>query len=101
MPRNSGALVVGFRREDERRFARVAQPEAMIGNTRIPLLGQRPRVYRLPTELQCNLNGGACISCGRDVYLNRSGYSALIEKDADVCCTECEDRYSAEMTKSL
>lgn len=99
MPRNSGALVVGYRREDLRRFQRdMPYRQVVAGGLAVPLLGAR---VKLTGDLQCNTIGGRCISCGHDVYLNRMGYSAVLEKDADVCCMECEDRYSAEMTRQL
>ena len=100
--RGAGALVIGFRREDERRFARVVKPSAVrTAFGQAVLLGTRPQVITLPPELQANMNGGPCISCGHDVYLNRLGWSALVERDADVCCMGCEDRYSAEITRAL
>lgn len=98
-PRNSGALVVGFRKEDPRRHVRdVPYREIVAGGQRIPLLGAR---VRLTDSLECTIVGGRCISCSREVYLNQMGYSAVIEKDADVVCMDCEDRYSAEITRSL
>lgn len=99
MPRNSGALVVGYRKDDLRRHVR-AVPGTVIraGGRVVPILG---RTVRLEGEYECTIVGGRCISCGCDVYLNRWGYSAVLEKDADVACMECESRYSADMTKSL
>ncbi len=102
MSRDSGDLVVGYRRYDERRFVRVirrASIRTAFGS--VPILGSRDATVRLPPDLECNLNGGPCISCHQDVYLNRLGWSALVEKDADVCCMDCEDRYSAEITRAL
>lgn len=97
--RNSGALVVGYRREDRRRHVRdIPYRVVQAGGVRVPLLGAR---VRLTGAMECNRIGGRCISCGHDVYLNEMGFSAVLEKDADVCCMECEDRYSAEMTRSL
>lgn len=102
--RRSGALVVGYRKEDPRRHVRARAAAIRPGLIRTPsgLVVPSSGVVRRPEhELDCNHAAGACISCGRTVYLNSLGMSALHEKDADVCCMECEDRYSAEMTRSL
>jgi hypothetical protein len=52
-------------------------------------------------DLDCEILAGSCVSCGAGVFLNKLGYSAVLEKDADVCCMQCEDRYSAEISRSL
>lgn len=99
-PRNSGALVIGFRRDDQRRYSR-AIPTSWVpgrhgGLTRVPA-----QVVKLPLDLQCHIQAGSCVGCGATVYLNQLGYSAVRERDADVCCMECEDRYSADISRSL
>lgn len=106
MSRNSGALVIGYRKDDERRYAlrRAAESQAIgrfirgPGGMIVPASGV---VNMRAADLDCNILAGSCISCGTGVYLNSLGYSAVLEKDADVCCMECEDRYSAEITRSL
>lgn len=101
MPRNSGALVVGFRKEDPRRniHARAALERA---RQRASGLILPPGVVRMEDhELDASIIGGKCIGCNRDVYLNRLGMSAVREKDADVCCVECEQGYGADLTYSL
>ncbi len=85
-PRNSGALVVGYAKGDSRRFeVRHASGLVTLEDT--------------PWER--SIVGGSCLSCGRDVYMNHLGYSAVLENDADVVCQDCEDRYAADITRSL
>jgi hypothetical protein len=104
MSRNAGALVIGYRREDERRFVQVRAAALRPRYVRhpsgaiVPLAGV---VKRETSDLDCTIDAGRCISCGHAVYLNSLGYSAVLEKDADVACMECEDRYAAELTRSL
>ena len=101
MARNSGALVVGYRKEDQRRFSRIVGGRSFrVGGMVVPVLGAS-RTLTLEGPYRCDIVGGKCISCGRDVYLNQLGYSAVLEKDADVVCMECEDRYSADITRAL
>lgn len=101
MSRNSGALVIGYRKEDLRRFQREVPGGVLrFGGRVVPVIGAR-RTLTLEGPYRCDIIGGKCISCGRDVYLNQLGYSAVLEKDADVCCMECEDRYSADISRSL
>lgn len=71
---HSHAIVVGYAKSDVRR------------HMKIPPADQR---------------AGRCISCGRDVYVNAYGLSAIVERDADVCCDDCEHRYSADINRSL
>lgn len=106
MARNAGALVVGFRKGDVRRFAvrRAMESRARGKLIRTPsgmLVPAEGVVNIRPQDLDCNTVGGRCVSCGADVYLNQLGYSAVLEKDADVACMECEDRFGAEITRSL
>ena len=101
MPRNAGALVIGFRKGDPRRnvYARAAEERARQRASGILL---PPGVVRLERhELDANIVGGKCIGCNQDVYLNSLGMSAVREKDADVACLECETHYGAELTYSL
>jgi hypothetical protein len=105
-PRNSGALVVGYRLEDPRRYAerRAAESRARGRFIRTPsgaLVPAEGVVRMRARDLDCEIDAGRCISCGQAVYLNSLGYSAVLERDADVCCMQCEDRYSADITRSL
>lgn len=105
-PRNSGALVIGFRKEDERRYAarRALEARAVGRFIRTPSGAVVPAsgvVNMRAADLDCNILAGACVSCGAGVFLNSLGYSAVLEKDADVACMDCESRYSAEITRSL
>lgn len=95
-PRNSGALVVGYRKEDERRFVR-DMPAGFDPGSRLFLPARRIDLG----EFRCEIDAGTCISCGARVFLNHWGYSAVLEKDADVVCFDCEDRYSADITRGL
>jgi hypothetical protein len=70
----SHALVVGFRKSDVRRH------------------------FKYPVA---ELVGGKCISCSQPVYVNVYGASAIRERDADVCCVECEALYDADINRSL
>ncbi len=70
----SHAIVIGFRKEDLRRFQ--MRPAALV-------------------------DAGKCIGCSHHVYLNWLGVSAIRERDADVCCDECESRYHAEINRAL
>ncbi len=69
------AIVVGYRREDLRRYT------------------EKTPVADIP--------GGKCISCGHLVYFNRYGIGAIRERDADVVCDVCEREYSADINHSL
>ena len=104
MARNAGALVIGYRREDDRRFVAVRARRARRGWITTPsglAVRSEGTVNVTSSELDCTLVGGRCISCGADVYVNRLGASAIVEKDADVACMQCEDRYASDMTRSL
>lgn len=96
-PRNAGALVVGFLKDDPRRFE-VPVPAHVhpISGLFIPA-----RVVRLTGMSERDVIAGKCISCNADVYVNQSGMSAVIEKDADVCCQHCHDRWPADIDYSL
>lgn len=71
----SHAIVIGYRREDLRRYSEKIPP--------------------------ADIPGGACISCGHQVYFNHFGVSAIRERDADVCCDACETLYGADINRSL
>jgi len=101
--RRSGALVVGFRRDDPRRMARARAAAARRAPIWTPY-GPAPSegiVRRELSELDCTLMGGYCVGCGCAVYLNTLGISAVRERDADVACSECESLYGADITRSL
>lgn len=97
--RGADAIVVGYRKDDPRRSvgerARLQRPQVVLGpgGRRIPLLG---RVQVETVDLDCRILAGSCISCGRGVYVNALGYSAVVERDADVVCAECEPEVFAD-----
>lgn len=68
------AIVVGFLKDDLRRFRKI--PVA-------------------------DIDGGRCISCSKPVFFNLFGVSAIREKDADVVCDQCERRYQADIDRAL
>ena len=68
------ALVIGFRKSDDRRHLKYPAAEIV---------------------------GGKCVGCSSDVYVNPFGAGAIRERDADVCCTFCEQKYDADINRSL
>ena len=69
------AIVIGYAEGDLRRFVEKRPPADILG--------------------------GRCISCRRKVFFNAFGISAIRERDADVCCDDCERRYQADIDRSL
>lgn len=62
------------------------------------LEGDTRRHFKIP---KADIVGGKCISCGKPVYFNLFGVSAIREKDADVVCDHCERRYGADIDRDL
>lgn len=98
--RNSGALVVGYRKGDPRRYVqrRTSEARAKAARSGLWLPGT---VEMERHELDCHTIAGRCIGCNQDVYVNSLGMSAVREKDADVCCLQCETNYGADLTNSI
>ena len=48
-----------------------------------------------------DINGGRCVSCGRDTYFNPTAISALGARDAIPVCCGCKNRYPAEIQEAL
>lgn len=70
------ALVIGYRKEDVRRFTEKFPP--------------------------ATIDAGPCIAdCGRHVFFNASGISAVRDRDADVCCLQCEYQFAADINRSM
>jgi hypothetical protein len=70
----SHGLVTGFRSEDQRRYRKV--PAATV-------------------------RAGRCVDCRAEVFVNIFGASALIERDADVICANCDAREGALVDREL
>lgn len=64
-----------------------------------PVKGDLPSRYSMIPP--ANIPAGLCISCGRMCFVNPSGAAAIRDRDADVCCIECESRYTADINASL
>jgi hypothetical protein len=97
--RGGDAFVVGFRHEDPRRFVRhrvaISPRPRLIRTPSGMLVPSSGVVARNEHDLDCEIMAGKCIGCGHDVYLNALGMSALYERDADVCCMQCEADYDS------
>lgn len=48
-----------------------------------------------------DIRAGRCIGCSKQCAVNPSGAKAIRDRDADVCCLDCEKRYDADINHAL